>query len=110
MAAPALQPDPGAVYTVWWVSLLIGAIVTVVVAYLLRQIERTARSIDAVVGDIWTTGQHIANATVHVPLLITTNRIAGEILTTAGDILRAAAAIEEHAEGCPGCPQCVLGS
>ncbi|MFQ5856659.1 MAG: hypothetical protein ACE5LU_13565 [Anaerolineae bacterium] len=110
MAAPALQVSPGAVYIVWWISLLIGGVVIVVVAYLLRQIEQTARSINTVVGDIWTTGQHIANNTIHIPQLIATNRIVDDIHTTASGILQAAAAIEQHAEGCPGCPQCVLGN
>lgn len=108
MAEPATQLSPNAVYTVWWVSLAIGVVVIFVVAALLQQIVRAARSIGGAVGDIWITGQQIANATIHIPLLIATNRIAGDILSTAGDILRAAASIEEHAEGCPGCPQCVL--
>lgn len=109
MAAPALQVSPGAVYTVWGISLIIGVVVILVVAYLLRQVEQTARHINTLVGDIWISGQHIANATIHIPQLVQTNHIVGEIRATAESIRTAARAIREHAEGCPGCPQCVLG-
>jgi hypothetical protein len=68
----------------------------------------TARNILQVVGDIWTTGKLVANNTVHIPMLRETNRLAGAILDTAGKIVGGAQAIEQHAEGCPGCPACVL--
>jgi len=99
----------GAAYTVWWVSLGIGIVVIVVVAVLLTLIVRTARQIDGTVSDIWTVGQRIANNTVHIPLLNHTNRVVSEILARAAGIDGAAAAIEEHAHDCPGCPHCVLG-
>ncbi len=97
-----------AVYLVWWISIILLLVVTAVVALLLAMILRTARSIQSVVGEIWTIGKMVANNTVHIPLLVETNRIAGAILETAGKIVSGAHAIEQHAEGCPGCPACVL--
>ena len=99
----------GAAYTVWWISLGIGAIVILVVAVLLALIVRTARQIEGEVADIWTVGQRIANNTVHIPLLHRTNQVVDGILERASGIDGATARIEEHAEDCPvGCPHCVL--
>lgn len=99
----------GTIYTIWWTSIGLLLVVTLVVAWLLTQVLGTARRILHVAGDIWTTGKMVANNTIHIPLLVDTNRAAGEILATAQQIVAGAAAIEQHAEGCPGCPQCVLG-
>lgn len=95
-------------YTVWWISLALGAVVIVVVALLLTLIVRTARQIEETVARIWTVGQRIANNTVHIPLLQQTNRTVDGILMHAGGIDRATALIEAHAADCPGCPHCVL--
>ena len=57
------------------------------VALLLTLVLRTARSILHTAGDIWTTGKLVANNTIHIPLLVDTNRVAGTILETAGKIL-----------------------
>jgi hypothetical protein len=84
---------------IWWVSIALLLVVTIVVAVLLTLVLRTARDILGVAGEIWTTGKLVANNTIHIPLLVETNRLAGRILDTA---------IEQHAEGCPGCPACVL--
>ncbi len=92
----------GAAYTVWWISLGIGAMVIVVVAVLLTLIVRTARQIEGTAADIWVVGQRIANNTVHIPLLQRTNRVVGGILERASGIDGATAAIEEHALDCPG--------
>ena len=96
------------VYLIWWVSIVLLLVVTIVVAVLLTLVLRTARSILGVAGEIWTTGKLVANNTIHIPLLIETNRLAGGILDTAKKIVAGAGAIEQHAEGCPGCPACVL--
>ena len=96
------------VYLIWWISIILLLVVTGVVALLLTLVLRTGRSILRTVDDIWTTGKLVANNTVHIPLLVDTNRIAGSILETAGKIVSGAAAIEQHAEGCPGCPACTL--
>ena len=104
-----LEISQGAILTVWWVSLGVAVVVTVVVAYLLERIRRTAGQILDGASAIWTHGQLVANDTIHIPIFLsTTNRVAGEILATAKQIVGAAAAIEQHANGCPGCPACVL--
>lgn len=97
-----------AVQIVWWTSLALGAVVAAVVALLLRLIHRSALVIDGHVSRIWDSGQRVANNTVHIPVLYKTNEVAGQILATAGRIDAGAAAIEAHANGCPGCPQCML--
>lgn len=90
------------IYTVWWVSIVILLVVTGVVAILLTMVLRTAINILGVAGEIWTMGKLVANNTIHIPLLRETNRIAGQILATAVQIVGGAEAIEQHASGCPG--------
>lgn len=102
------MPSQDAVTSVWTLSLVLFAVVGVVVAALLTVVWRTARRIHATVADIWTVGKNIANNTVHVPLLLTTNRVAGGILAEAGGILAAVRRIRAHAETCSGCPDCVI--
>ena len=93
--------------TVWAISLLLGLVVTLVVALLLWFLYREAKRIEAPVAGIWEAGQRVANNTVHVPLLYRTADVVGEILTTAQSIAHAASAIETHAKTCPGCPECL---
>ena len=93
---------------IWWSSLALGLIVSLVVAALLWLIHREARTIDNYVAKIWDVGQRVANNTVHIPLLYKTNAVAAEILTTAAEIERGADAIKTHADGCLGCPHCML--
>lgn len=99
---------PETLYTIWWISIVILLVVTGVVGLLLALVLRTTNNILDVAGDIWTAGKLVANNTIHIPLLRDTNRIAAAILATAKEIVGGAAAIEQHAEGCPGCPECVL--
>jgi Na+/H+ antiporter NhaC len=98
-----------AVYTVWGVSLLLGAVVLVVVALLLQLIWRSARRIEVTVGEIWNAGQGVANNTIHIALLHRTNLTVARILAAAGRILDAIAAIRAHAQRCPRCPDCAGG-
>ena len=93
---------------VWWTSLALGLVVSLVVALLLWLIHRAASVINGRVALIWEVGQRVANNTVHIPALYRTNAVAGEILATALKINAGAVAIESHANGCPGCPQCML--
>ncbi|MBT3906963.1 MAG: hypothetical protein HOB79_01290 [Rhodospirillaceae bacterium] len=93
--------------TLWWVSLGLGVVVSLVVSLLLWLIHREAQSINAVVSQIWTTGQRVANNTVHIPTLYRTEETVAAILVRAGRIAEGAATIEAHANGCPGCPQCM---
>jgi hypothetical protein len=97
-----------AAYTVWGTSLGFFLVVLVVVAALLTMILRTVVRIEAVAGEIWVVGQGIANNTVHIPLLSTTNHVVAQILAAAGKILGHVTRIQAHAEHCPGCPACVL--
>lgn len=101
------SPEQAAQF-VWWTSLALGLVVSLVVSLLLWLIHRAAATIDTIVSDIWDTGQRVANNTVHVPALYRTNEVAGQILATAVRIDAATAAIESHANGCPGCPRCLL--
>jgi hypothetical protein len=93
----------------WIVTLVIYAVVLLVVAALLAVILKAARDIRAGVSMIWTVGQQVANNTIHIALLDTTNHVAGEILDCAKGVVAATAALKAHAESCPGCPVCVLG-
>lgn len=90
------------VQMIWWVSILILLVVTGVVAMLLTLILRSGLNILAVAGEIWTQGKMVANNTIHIPILRTTNQVAGAILETAVKIIAGAKAIEDHASGCPG--------
>ena len=101
------SPEQAAQF-IWWTSLALGLVVSLVVALLLWLIHRTATVIDGHVARIWEVGQRVANNTVHIPALYKTNAVAGEILAGALSINAGAAAIEAHANGCPGCPQCML--
>lgn len=103
------MPSETAVTIVWGISLVVGLVVIIVVGFLLSRILHTARQIDAAAATVWAVGQRIANATVHIPLLNATNRIAGQILERAAGIDSATAAIAGHAAGCPSCPACAHG-
>lgn len=93
----------------WWISLMLGAVVIVVVAVLLNMILQTAKGIHTTASSIWDGGTRIANNTVHVPDLARTNGFAVSILKQAPDLLHQLERIKGHAEDCPGCPTCVLG-
>jgi len=109
LIADLLPADPAAAATfVWSASLVLGLVVALVVTLLLWLIHRTAASIENGVSDIWDTGQRVANNTIHIPILYRINSVAGKILGTALKINDGAAAIESHANGCPGCPHCML--
>lgn len=94
---------------VWWMTLGIYAVVLVVVAVLLTLILLEAKRIRAGVSEIWNVGQKVANNTIHIAMLDTTNHVAGQILASAKGIVGATSQIGAHAASCPGCPACVLG-
>lgn len=94
---------------IWGISLIIGLVVIGVVAFLLHLVRQTADQINTAAGEIWTQGKLTANNTIHIPLFLsTTNRVVSKIYDTAVEIIAGAAAIQQHAEGCPGCPHCIL--
>lgn len=94
---------------VWIISLVLGLVVTIVVAILLILIRNTARNILGGVHKIWTEGKLVANNTIQIPIYLTvTNQVVSKIYDTAVKIIGGADAIKQHAQGCPGCPACVL--
>jgi len=92
----------------WSLTLVVYGIVVVIVAILLTLVLRAAREVRSGVSAIWTVGQRIANNTIHIALLDTTNHIAADILTSARGIVAATAGMQAHAARCSGCPACVL--
>lgn len=74
----------------WTISLIVGAVVIGAVAKLLHMLTTTAEQIQAGVHQIWLSGKRIAANTVHIPLLIRTNQVAGQILEAADGIAGAA--------------------
>ncbi len=106
-----MGPSEGAILTVWGGSLIIGVVVIAVVALLLGMIRKTATQILEGASQIWTHGKLVANNTIQIPLFLgSTNQVVSEITREAGAILAAVQAIEQHAKGCPGCPDCLLSS
>lgn len=104
-----MEYSQDAIIKVWSISLIIGVVVIIVVAFLLRLILNTALKIETAAGEIWTQGKMVANNTIHIPLFLsTTNQVATKILTNAVGILNDAKIVESHINGCPGCPDCVL--
>ena len=101
------EPDAAANF-VWLTALIIGLVVSLVVSLLLWLIHREAVIIDGVASKIWDKGQQVANNTIHIPVLYRINEDIDKILVTALSINDGATAIETHANGCPGCPNCML--
>jgi hypothetical protein len=104
-----IGPSPETIQRVWGASLAIYLVVVIVVAVLLTLILIEARRIHVGAREIWNVGQKVANNTIHIALLDTTNHLAGRILASAGGVASVTAALKSHAESCPGCPSCVLG-
>lgn len=104
------MPSEAAVQQVWAISLVVYFVVVVVVAVLLTLILVTTRQIHAGAAAIWVAGQRVANNTIQLALLLRTNHLAGRILAAAGGTARAVAAVDRHAQSCPGCPTCVTGA
>ena len=73
----------------WGLSLVGGLAVIAAVAVLLETLARTVQQIEDASAEIWRVGKLIANNTVHIPLLIRTNQIVGEIAEVADGIARA---------------------
>lgn len=95
----ARKTPPGVIAGYWSATLALGLVVIGVVAALLTAVVRTARQIDAGAAEIWRVGKLIANNTVHIPLLVRTNQIAGGILAAADRTGEATARIERAVAG-----------
>jgi nitrate reductase gamma subunit len=94
--------------TLWAISILVAVAVTGVVAVLLALVIGTARDIRDAVAMVWTRGQQVANNTIHIALLDKTVDATRALHVSAGRILGHAEALHDHAETCPGCPQCIF--
>lgn len=105
MNSPSLE----AIQLVWTWSLVIYTVVLVVVAVMLHLIRREAARIHAGASEIWNVGQKIANNTIHIALLDTTNFVAGHVLSSAVGVAGATGALQAHTQSCAGCPACILG-
>src|SRR5262245_51591314 len=92
----------------WWIAIAVLLVVTGIVYVLLRQIIAAAGAIERTVSEIWTKGQRVANNTIHIVALYRTDELVQGILGRAARIAASAAAIEQHAKTCPGCPACII--
>jgi len=104
------MPSSTEVEALWAVSLLVAVVVLVVLIGLLTAILRTARQIDDGAKQVWTAGKQVANCTIQLALLKRTNQLVADILEGANGILHNAGRIAQHAQGCSGCPRCVIAS
>lgn len=103
------MPSEAAVQQIWTISLVVYFVVVGVVALLLTLILRTAKQIHGGASAIWTSGQKVANNTIHIPLLGRTGFFVTRILESAVRTAGAVAAVEQHSGACPHCPTCVVG-
>ena len=94
------QKTPFGVIAAYWSGTLAAGLAVIgVVAVLLTLIVQTAGQIQAGAAEIWRVGKLIANNTVHIPLLVRTNQIAGGILAASDHIGAATARIERVVAG-----------
>jgi energy-converting hydrogenase Eha subunit H len=106
-----MEYSDGAIIIIWSISLVIGAVVIGVVAFLLHKVRNTAKKIDVVVIKIWTEGKLVANNTIHIPnFLAVTNNVAGNIVANTVELVKGSLALKLHAAECPGCPACVFNN
>ena len=94
---------PNAVYTIWWIGLLVTLVVFVPLAvYLLHRTWRAARSIQWYAAEALTAAAGIAGNTKYVPALDDTIGVASQMLGVAGGIVNkldtAATVLAERAE------------
>ena len=94
---------PNAVYTIWWIGLIVTLVVFVPLAvYLLHRTWRAARSIQWYAAEALTAAAGIAGNTKYVPALDDTIGVASQMLGVAGGIVSkldtAATVLAERAE------------
>lgn len=79
---------PPAVYTIWWIGLILTLVVFVPLSvFLLHRTWRAARSIQLYAADTLAAATGIAGNTQHIPALDATIGVAGEMLETAGGVV-----------------------
>lgn len=64
----------------WWVTLVVGLVVAVVVWVLLERLRRQVRDIEPAVDRLWTMGKRVAQNTSTTYLLQTTKQRGGDLL------------------------------
>ncbi len=78
---------PQAVYTIWWVGLLLTLLIFVPLSVaLLHRTWRAARSIQHYAAEALAAAAGIAGNTVHIAALDTTITVASDVLTTAAGV------------------------
>ena len=81
------QIMPAAVYTIWWVGLIVTLVVFVPLSvYLLHRTWIAARSIRRYAADALTAAAGIANNTQHVPALDATIAVGVSMVGVAGAV------------------------
>lgn len=66
--------------TAWWVTLVVGLVVALVVWGLLETLRRTVLEVERAVQDVWTMGKRVAQNTATSHLLQTTKARGGDLL------------------------------
>lgn len=69
-----------AVETAWWVSLIAGLVVALVVWALLEALRRTVDDVDRAVSDLWVMGKRVAQNTATTHMLGGTKELGVELL------------------------------
>jgi uncharacterized protein HemY len=70
----------GSVETAWWVSLVVGLVVALVVWFLLEWLRRTVNEVDKAVEDVWVMGKRVAQNTATTHMLGGTKQLGVELL------------------------------
>lgn len=84
-----------------WITLGAGVLVVAIVTVLLVVLIRTVERIRAVLDEVWTTGQEIANNTANLDLLRRMNLVAADTLATTRKLVKRSGApvADGHEEG-----------
>lgn len=78
---------PQAVFTLWWIGLVVTLVIFVPLSVLLlHRTWRAARSIERYAAEALAAAAGIAGHTAHIEALETTIDVAGEMLETAGSV------------------------
>jgi uncharacterized protein HemY len=70
----------GSVETAWWVSLVVGLVVALVVWFLLEWLRRTVNEVNRAVEDVWVMGKRVAQNTATTHMLGGTKQLGVELL------------------------------
>ena len=72
------------VVVAWWLSLVAGLVIAVVVWLLLEMLRRSVDAIDEGVTAVWTMGKRVAQNTATTHTLLTTKARGGDLLEELG--------------------------